>query len=307
MKMATPLVSICIPSYNYAEYLPELLESVLQQTYAQIEVIVVDDCSTDNSVEIIKEYAAKDPRIRLYVNAVNLGMVGNWNYCVELAQGEYVKLFCADDVMEPTCIERQVWMLEQYQGVTLVTCGRLIADQQLQKIRIAAYATKEKVFPGKEAINRCLFDGNYIGEPSATMFRKKDARRGFLPQYSHLIDLEMWFHLLERGDLAVIPEPLFTFRQHELQGTKNNVKSLAFLADEELLLAQSREKSYVRCTPLNMLRWRFKVAYNIWLFERLLDRAVVKEHIGRYLNFTLFMVARPLFLLAKKLVKIARY
>src|SRR3954453_9924295 len=92
-----PKVSVLIPTYNYARYLSEAIESVLEQEFQDYEVVIVDDCSQDESEEVIRRYAARDGRIRFHFNRPNLGMVANWNYCLSLARGEYVQFLFGDD------------------------------------------------------------------------------------------------------------------------------------------------------------------------------------------------------------------
>ena len=90
-------VSICIPTYNGAQFIRKTLESVLNQSYQNIEVIVNDDCSTDNTMDIVR--SMNDSRIKIYANEENLGLVRNWNMTVSYATGEFVKLMCQDDLL----------------------------------------------------------------------------------------------------------------------------------------------------------------------------------------------------------------
>ena len=106
--MNTPLVSICIPTYNGSQYLEACLDSVLSQSYPDFEVVIVDDQSSDNTWDLLNQYAARDNRIRLFRNEQNLGLVGNWNRCLELAQGEWIKFVFQDDWITPDCIEHMV-------------------------------------------------------------------------------------------------------------------------------------------------------------------------------------------------------
>ena len=101
-------VSVLIPMYNGDQYIVAAIESVLRQSYSNIELIIVDDGSTDNSVNIMQQYLSADTRIQLIQNENNLGLVGNWNRCVELATGEWIKFLFQDDLLEPSCIERMV-------------------------------------------------------------------------------------------------------------------------------------------------------------------------------------------------------
>ena len=100
-----PKVSICIPTYNGERYIEKTLNSVLLQTYDDFEVIIVDDQSSDNTWEILTQYAAQDGRIHLFKNEHNLGLVGNWNRCIELAQGEWIKFVFQDDIIRNDCLE----------------------------------------------------------------------------------------------------------------------------------------------------------------------------------------------------------
>ena len=102
--MNNPLVSICIPAYNGANYINKCITACLAQTYDQIEIIVCDDCSTDNTFALVNEWVQKDNRVKVYRNASNLGLVGNWNATLSYASGEYIKWLFQDDWMEPNAI-----------------------------------------------------------------------------------------------------------------------------------------------------------------------------------------------------------
>ncbi len=104
--MTSPKVSVCIDSFNYGRFLPEAIESVLGQSFQDFEVIISDDCSTDDSFAIAQRYAERDDRIRAMQNAHNLGMVKNRNAGLALARGEYVKTLHADDFLcSPEALE----------------------------------------------------------------------------------------------------------------------------------------------------------------------------------------------------------
>src|SRR3982751_3050681 len=91
-----PRVTVCVPMYNGERYLAECIESILAQTYTDFQLLLVDDCSTDATRSIAESYAAADSRVRLIVNHTNLGLVGNWNRCIELATGEWIKFVFQD-------------------------------------------------------------------------------------------------------------------------------------------------------------------------------------------------------------------
>src|SRR6266498_4705624 len=103
-----PKVSICIPTYNGAAYLADCLDSALAQTYREFELLLVDDGSTDDTVKIAEDYERRDSRIRLVSKGKNLGLVQNWNRCVKLAQGDWIKFLFQDDLLDSSCLTRML-------------------------------------------------------------------------------------------------------------------------------------------------------------------------------------------------------
>src|SRR6266702_3905433 len=122
--MPAPLVSICIPTYNYRQYLPDALESALEQTARDIEILIVDNCSEDGTTELLEEFARRDGRVVCHRNPKNLGMMANFNRCIALARGKYVKFLCADDVLTADCVERMAAAIEERPDIRLAGCGR---------------------------------------------------------------------------------------------------------------------------------------------------------------------------------------
>src|SRR2546423_15678826 len=112
--MPTPLVTVCIPTFNGALHFAECLDSVCRQTYRNIEILVVDDCSSDLTADIALDFSTRDPRLRFVRNQSTLGLMGNWQRCIELAQGEYIKFAFQDDALYPACVE--LLMREAQQG-----------------------------------------------------------------------------------------------------------------------------------------------------------------------------------------------
>jgi len=215
--MLSPKVSILIPTYNYADYLDETIQSVLDQTFSDFELIIVDNNSTDHTQEVVKRYLS-DPRISFYKNEKNLGLVGNWNRCIEYARGEFIKFLCADDKFHPRLLEKFIPIMELYPTVSLVTSYRQTFGFYT-KILKPSFEGMQK---GEKVIYECLIEGkgNCIGEPTTVMFRKSGLKVGkFDPNYISIVDLNMWLRLLAIGDCYIIPEVLSYFRLHEEQVT----------------------------------------------------------------------------------------
>jgi glycosyltransferase involved in cell wall biosynthesis len=220
----TPSLSVLIPTYNYARFLPEAIESVLAQDYPDFELLIVDDCSSDNTAEVARPYCARDPRVHLTAHAANLGMVNNWNYCLERARGTYIKFLFGDDKLcHPQALSKLAAMLQKNPSATLAASARVVLNEKSEAVDIWR-PLAGGCHAGRDIITAYLMENgrNLVGEPSAVLFRKEDARRGFDPRYRQVVDIEMWFHLLEKGDLAYTREPLCAFRCHPSQQSERN-------------------------------------------------------------------------------------
>ena len=154
--MKTPLISVCIPTYNYARYVPQAVESVLAQDFDDFELIVIDDCSEDNTVETMEKYFRGDRRVRFKVNPSNLGMVRNWNRCLTEARGKYIKYVFGDDVLSSKgALGRMATLLESDPSISLVSSARYLIDADSKIMRTESHFG-EGVLEGREVISRCL-------------------------------------------------------------------------------------------------------------------------------------------------------
>ena len=134
-----PLVSVCIPVYNCERYIGEAIESVLNQTLQDFELIVCDNCSTDNTLKVVEGY--RDPRIRVFRNERNLGQSANFNKSLSLSRGKYIKLLCSDDIFYPDCLKAQAEVLEDPRNasVVMVFCSRDIMRSDGKRIMTWGY------------------------------------------------------------------------------------------------------------------------------------------------------------------------
>lgn len=259
--------SICIPCYNHAHFLAQAIESVLAQTFADFELVIVDNCSTDRTAELVSSYAARDRRIRYLCNETNVGARENLNRCLQAARGEYVKILCADDLLAPDSLHVSVPLLDAAPDLVLVTHGRQYTDEELRSKKVEAYGLRSLQCAGKAAIRRCLLEGNLIGEPAAVLFRRSAAERGFDVAYGQLIDLEFWCHLLEQGGLAFVARRLCLVRMHPGQLTQQHLRSGQFVDDEALLFARYANQESL-LSPHDRMVWRFRRAYRVWMHLR---------------------------------------
>lgn len=263
--MNPPKISVLVPTFNYAAYLAEAIESVLAQDWDDFELIIADDASTDNSCQVISHYAAGDTRIRVHRHSQNLGMVANWNWCLGQARGEYVKFLFGDDkLLSPCALRKLASLLQVHSTATIAASARLViappgaADLPQTWDEFG----KAGLLGGRETIARCIDTGiNLIGEPSAVMFRRAELTRGFSPAYRQLVDLEMWFALLEKGDLAYVPEPLCAFRKHDAQQTEANRRAGLHVEEAARLVWEYHRKPYLK--PFGVRRLLFSQSYRL--------------------------------------------
>jgi glycosyltransferase involved in cell wall biosynthesis len=231
-----PRISVLIPCYQQARFLAEALDSVLCQDFHDLEVIASDDASPDNTFPILQDYAQRDSRIRIFRQPSNLGMVKNWNFSLNQARGEAVKLMGGDDRLDrPDCLSRQ-WQRLQTPGVALAASARTIINESSMKIK-SLVNLPSGVFSPDEIIPKILeHQDNLIGEPVCCLFRRSDAVRGFSDSIKQNTDIEMWLHLLKRGGLAYDSDLLVEFRHHLNQASQQNWISGLALEEHRLLM-----------------------------------------------------------------------
>ena len=147
-------MSVCIPVFNGESYIAQALESVLSQTFLDFEVIITDNCSTDKTLQIIKNISQKNPRMKVFSNEENLGIVGNFNRCLHLANAKYVKFLCADDLLLPTCLEQMVRPLEVDPLISMVVCGRNFINNVGINKSCSAYSSTNLRINGHDVIQK---------------------------------------------------------------------------------------------------------------------------------------------------------
>jgi glycosyltransferase involved in cell wall biosynthesis len=224
-------VSVCIPTYNGARFIEGAIRSVLGQSFEDFELVVVDDSSTDETAAIIESFGA-DARLRYYTNAVRLGMVGNWNRCVELSVGEYVCVFHQDDVMSPENLARKVGVLKSHPRAGLVYSKVEQIDAEGQAVEGYKFWTdsspaEDFVRDGQRFFEELIAGENLICCPSVIARRECYERLGpFDSRLPFTADWEMWLRVAVFYDVAYLAEPLMSYRWHADNETHNFVKSV---------------------------------------------------------------------------------
>jgi glycosyltransferase involved in cell wall biosynthesis len=214
MSDPEPRISVVVPVFQGERFIADCIRSVLEQTEQDWELIVIDNGSTDHTADVVAWFP--DPRIRFLVNAPNTGAVHNWNRGMAEVRGRYLKLLCADDLLYPTCLEKQAAVLDDpaNEGVSLVTAQHVVIDPSGRRIIERGFKRGGRV-SGRKAILRMARSGtNLVGEPGGVMFRAQAfaAVGPFSEQARYVVDLDMWMRLLLQGDAYVIDESLSAFR-----------------------------------------------------------------------------------------------
>jgi glycosyltransferase involved in cell wall biosynthesis len=219
-----PTVSIVLPNYNYAQYLDERIQSLLSQTYRDFELIILDDASTDNSLEVINRYAA-DPRVSTQFYTENSGSpYKRWNDGAELAQGKYLLIAGADDSCHPDFLRKLVEKLESNPSVGLAYTQSWNIDGEGDKTHLWTNWTDDLsqnrwstdfINVGEDECKYLLFK-NTIPNASAVLMRQKTfAEAGkFDPGFRLAADWMLWTKMLMISDIAFVAEPLNYFRTH---------------------------------------------------------------------------------------------
>lgn len=301
-----------MPTYNCSRYLPEAIESVLRQSYADYEFIIIDDCSTDNSAELIRNYARKDKRITLIVNEHNLGQAKNLNLCLKHARGEYIKFIFSDDFLAADdVLERLVSVLEKDRDIALVATARYLIDEKSNILGVLTEYEGAMICAGTDVIRDCLLEQkNKVGEPTAVMFRRKQAERGFNENYNQNVDWEMWLHLLEQGKFVYIHEPLCSFRTHSDQQTKLNVQRGSHFADLFRIWQDYGRRSYLDFTFMQRTYVTYCPAFEIWKFFKKYHKITLRaalEKIQIQFGITRFIALYPVYRVYKTNLSVMRH
>jgi len=218
---ADPLVSICIPVYNSAITIGRTIESVLGQTYKNLEIIIVDNLSTDATLERIREY--KDSRIKIIENPVHFRCAEyNWNTCFAHTRGEFIALFHADDVYSPDMVARQVDIFRKFPSVVGVFTQADIIDEQ-DKI-IGSFSLPPKIigntpYTYQELLPVVLEYGDFFFCPSAMVqgnIYKKIAPFRY-DQFGSASDLDTWLRVAQTGPVIIIEDKLLKYRMSMTQ------------------------------------------------------------------------------------------
>lgn len=255
-QIELPLISVCIPTYNGAKHILRCLQSIDEQNYSNIEIIISDDYSTDDTLNICEAFLKNCSIPFTLVTHPPKNIADNWNHCIAHAKGEYVKFVFQDDSLAYNCIEKMVTKMQESKA-DFVYCNRsFLVDENLQTNAKTQQWIKRygdlhrywKLAPedfeqGKLFLNKAsdLFSYplNKIGEPSVTLIRKSlfDTVGLFDTHLQQLTDVELYYRMFAPGKIAYVNEALIQIGIHADQATQNNIKQNK--ANEDILLYET--------------------------------------------------------------------
>jgi len=210
MQALTPAISVLMPVYNAERYVAEAVESILNQTFINFEFIIINDGSTDRSLEILQRYARQDSRIRL-INRENQGLVKTLNEGVDLAMAPYIARMDADDISYPDRLFKQVNFLNEHPGYVVLGSRTQLIDEDGDPLSLFSLNTTHKEIDRAHLQGR----GGAIAHPAA-MFRKNkfNSVGRYRSEFIHSEDLDLWLRMAEVGELGNLPDLLLDYRQH---------------------------------------------------------------------------------------------
>jgi glycosyltransferase involved in cell wall biosynthesis len=317
-----PKVSVIVPNYNHAAYLPARLDSILNQTFRDFELIILDDCSTDLSREVIAEYQQKHPEIKVYLNVENSGSTFyQWNKGVSLAQAPYIWIAESDDVADKRLLERLVPLLDKHHHVGIAFAQSMLIDENglemhsfLDHYEFVFQSdrwTRDFIADGREECALYLMFHNTIPNASGALMRKSiyEAAGGANPEWRLNGDWYFYARMLLRSDIAFVAEHLNFFRVHT-QTQRHRANSDARVYDELIYTLTFIEREVDVPQEISVEAWRRVAGW--WagsLYRQKINRKYFSHNWRLFLYFRkkrprlgLNIISNAVFLLIGKLL-----
>lgn len=257
-----PLVSVVTPVYNGERYIRECVESILAQTYTDWDYTVVNNCSSDRTVEIVQEYSARDPRIRIVNNEKFVRAIENHNIAFRQISPEskYCKVVAADDWLFPECLEKMVALAEAHPLVAIVGAYGLEGNRVIYN----GLSYPGTVVPGRDLCRRSLLGELYVfGAPTSVLFRSDivRSRRPFYNEDNLHADGEACYEILEHHDFGFVHQVLTCLRLQQGSLTSQSGRLNTYLPNDLRMLVRFGRKYLDEAERSAMIRGHLKKYY----------------------------------------------
>ncbi len=263
------LVSVIVASYNHAEYLEERMDSLINQTYHNIEILVIDDCSTDTSFDVLQKYVGH-PKVNLITREKNGGWVAVSNQGVEISKGEFIVFANCDDSCDLQMIEKLVVSINKNQTAGISYCrskmiderGKLLGDDFLIRENSFKRKCQHDVLITKKEMGLFLLNSCVIPNLSAALFRKQAylSSGGMTIFYKVCADWDLFFRIVKQFDVAYVAEPLNNFRQHKTTIRSSTKEQILY---EEIIGLLLNQLTLMDLTFVERAKARFNAMY-LW-------------------------------------------
>jgi glycosyltransferase involved in cell wall biosynthesis len=252
-----PLVSVLIPTFNRPHFFRLALDSVLQQTYKNIEIVITDNSTNDETYNLIQPYLQLYPSIKYHRNPKNIGPVLNFLKAYEISSGEYVNFLMDDDLFHPYKIEKMMpyFINDVNKKITLITSHRSFIDKKGAVLPENIYNKKKSetvmILDRKQAGDPIISEFNWIGVPSTTLFRRealsgKEVYGTFSGRLFRCgVDCAAWLTLLSKGKMVYLPEILSYLRIHDGEASKDPNMLMHAVMDWMHMLFHSRKNGFL--------------------------------------------------------------
>lgn len=251
------MVSVIIPNYNHAQYLDERIQSVLNQTYHDFEVIVLDDCSTDNSLDIINKYKDNPHITQIVVNEKNCGSPFlQWHKGFELAKGDIIWIAESDDKCEPLFLEKLIYTISQREDCVVAFCKMIAFDENGNEKTATTTILKEGYYKSFDFLSTLMSIGTIIVNASGAIFKKSAAMTidNRYMNFKGAGDRMFWVEMAECGTIAYVDEPLNFFRQHQNNSTNRNYQLGINQREDKIILDYILKKGYITKEKYDLCR-----------------------------------------------------
>lgn len=246
------LISVVVTSYNYQEYIKDTIKSVLSQTFMDWEMIVVDDASSDLSVEIIKEFAKNDNRIKLIVNETNLGLAKSLEKGVKAASGQWIAFLESDDLWTEDNLQKKSEIIAQNPDAVMIFNDVLLfgAEDKLKErvFEQSAEYLKKKTYPRNLFYDISLFN-RILTFSTVLVNKEKLLQCGFNTPEDRILDWWLFLHLARHNDFYYIPEKLTKWRLHRDSYINKREKLYSFPVNISALTDILKKEKDLRIIP----------------------------------------------------------
>ena len=216
-NLKQPLVSVCIPTYNTETTIHETLASIINQSYANLDIQIVDNASTDNTLKVVAEF--DDARIKIHRNEVNVGAEGNCTRCIQVATGKYTAIFHSDDIYEPEMVQRQVEFLERHAEAGAVFTEANLIDETgrfFGNIKLPdGLGSPKHLYDFVTVFKAVLKHSNFLICPSVlarTNLYQQEIKGWRADQFGPSADLDVWLRMAQLQPIGILPLPLMRYR-----------------------------------------------------------------------------------------------